>query len=150
MHSGNLRDPDKESRLTNWLCSVRGGDGRGRLLGFSNNSHHPAMASAALLLLLLFLLVFLLLLSADTVRGGVVVTGGLAQASGRRSVGAKRYWRRSLAPPQARFGSFEAWLNAFMYTFKRDTIFNVAKIGGLILLYYFAPEVFTWVSGTLG
>ncbi|XP_063883574.1 uncharacterized protein LOC135112739 [Scylla paramamosain] len=147
------------------------------------------MASAALLLLLLFLLVFLLLLSADTVRGGVVVTGGLAvasftggapavpphiktlpdvpgavqsnansasflrlsqQASGRRSVGAKRYWRRSLAPPQARFGSFEAWLNAFMYTFKRDTIFNVAKIGGLILLYYFAPEVFTWVSGTLG
>ncbi|MPC20994.1 hypothetical protein E2C01_013966 [Portunus trituberculatus] len=149
------------------------------------------MASAALLLLLLFLLVFLLLLSADSVRGGVAVTGDLAvesftggapaapshvktlldvpeagavqgntsgglflrlswQASGGRSAGAKRYWHRTLTPPQARFGSFEAWLDAFMYTLKRDTIFNVAKIGGLILLYYFAPEVFTWVSGTLG
>ena len=72
------------------------------------------------------------------------------QAGGGRSAGPKGYWRRTLALPQARFGSFEAWLDVFMYTLKRDTIFNVAKIGGLILLYYIAPEVLTWFSGTLG
>lgn len=65
----------------------------------------------------------------------------------------KRCWGRNLRLPQSRiagFGSFDAWLDAFMYTLKRDTIFNVAKIGGLILLHYLAPGVLTWFSNSFG
>lgn len=70
-----------------------------------------------------------------------------------RCAGDKRCWSRSLALPQARFagfGSFDAWLDAFIHTLKRDTIFNVGKIGGIILLYYLAPGVLTWFTNTFG
>ena len=73
------------------------------------------------------------------------------QEGGRwRCDGDKECWGRSLLPPEERFDSTEAWVDAFMYTFKRDTIFNVAKIGGIILLYYLAPDVLTWYNDSFG
>lgn len=70
-----------------------------------------------------------------------------------RRVDDKRCWGHNLRLPQSRiggFGSLDAWLDAFMYTLKRDTIFNVAKIGGLILLHYLAPGMLTWFSNSFG
>lgn len=70
-----------------------------------------------------------------------------------KCAGDRGCWVRALTLPEARFfgfGTFDAWLNAFMYTLKRDTIFNVGKIGGIILLYYLAPGVLYWFSDTFG
>lgn len=48
------------------------------------------------------------------------------------------------------FPSFDTWLGEFKSTFQRDMIFNVAKVGGIAFLYYFAPGVLTWIESTFG
>lgn len=58
---------------------------------------------------------------------------------------------QSVAEPRfAFFPSLDAWLDELQSTFKRDMIFNVAKVGGIAFLYYFAPGVLTWIESTFG
>ncbi|KAK3858991.1 hypothetical protein Pcinc_034854 [Petrolisthes cinctipes] len=48
------------------------------------------------------------------------------------------------------FTTLDAWVAAFQQTFKRDMIFNVGKVGGLILLHYLAPDLLAWFTDTFG
>ena len=46
------------------------------------------------------------------------------------------------------YTSFDAWFSDFRFTFFRDLVFNVGKIGGLTLLYYFAPDLFNLINNS--
>ncbi|XP_042867637.1 uncharacterized protein LOC122250332 [Penaeus japonicus] len=77
---------------------------------------------------------------------GQTKEGGGSKSEGRRR---RSFSARSVAEPRfAFFPSFDAWVNEFQSTFKRDMIFNVAKVGGIAFLYYFAPGVLTWIEST--
>lgn len=60
--------------------------------------------------------------------------------------------RREMARNQiiGPWNSFDTWLDDFIHHLRRDTILNVAKVGGIILLYYLAPGVLTWIENTFG
>ncbi|XP_042239974.1 uncharacterized protein LOC121878062 [Homarus americanus] len=58
----------------------------------------------------------------------------------------RREGSRNLLP----YFSFDSWFSVFQETFKRDMILNVGKVGGIILLYYLAPDLLSWINNTFG
>lgn len=60
--------------------------------------------------------------------------------------------RRQVARSQiiGPWNSFDTWLDDLTSHFKRDTILNVVKVAGIILLHYLAPGVLTWIDNTFG
>lgn len=48
------------------------------------------------------------------------------------------------------YSSVGSWYSAFETTLKRDAIYNIGKVGGILVLYYFFPGALAWIHNTFG